>query len=131
MALSSGLKSNHVMRCLDLNIPPGDEEFARMCRDILNTCIRNTEEAEKNAKAAASGESGTATSATGSSGKGSAKGLWNMIEESELAKSIRLDEERKVRAQQSSSIGLCVLIQVCSERGGHSRARTRLYHRAD
>ncbi len=27
--LSSGLKANHVMRCLDLNIPPGDEEFAR------------------------------------------------------------------------------------------------------
>ena len=29
MALSSGLKANHTMRCLDLNIPPGDEEFAR------------------------------------------------------------------------------------------------------
>jgi protein phosphatase 1 regulatory subunit 37 len=29
MALSSGLKGNHVMRCLDVNIPPGDEEFAR------------------------------------------------------------------------------------------------------
>lgn len=29
MALSSGLKANHVMRCLDLNIPPGDEEFAK------------------------------------------------------------------------------------------------------
>ena len=30
MALSSGLKANHVMRCLDLNIPPGDEGFARL-----------------------------------------------------------------------------------------------------
>lgn len=30
MALSSGLKANHVMRCLDLNIPPGDEAFARL-----------------------------------------------------------------------------------------------------
>ena len=29
MALSSGLKANHAMRCLDLNIPPGDEEMAR------------------------------------------------------------------------------------------------------
>ena len=29
MALNQGLKSNHVMRCLDLNIPPGDEEMAR------------------------------------------------------------------------------------------------------
>lgn len=29
MALSSGLKANHVMRCLDLNIPPDDEGMAR------------------------------------------------------------------------------------------------------
>ena len=29
MALSSGLKANHTMRCLDVNIPPGDDEFAR------------------------------------------------------------------------------------------------------
>ena len=29
MALNQGLKSNHVMRCLDLNIPPGDEDMAR------------------------------------------------------------------------------------------------------
>lgn len=29
MALNKGLKSNHVMRCLDLNIPPADEAFAK------------------------------------------------------------------------------------------------------
>jgi protein phosphatase 1 regulatory subunit 37 len=29
MALSSGLRANHVMRCLDLHIPPDDEEMAR------------------------------------------------------------------------------------------------------
>ena len=29
MTLSSGVKANDVMRCLDLNIPPGDEEMAR------------------------------------------------------------------------------------------------------
>jgi protein phosphatase 1 regulatory subunit 37 len=29
MALSSGLKANHTMRCLDVNIPPDDEEFAK------------------------------------------------------------------------------------------------------
>lgn len=29
MALNSGLKANHTMRCLDLNIPPLDEAFAR------------------------------------------------------------------------------------------------------
>jgi hypothetical protein len=30
MALSGGLKANFVMRCLDLNIPPDDEEMARL-----------------------------------------------------------------------------------------------------
>ncbi|PPQ96897.1 hypothetical protein CVT26_005882 [Gymnopilus dilepis] len=88
MALSSGLKANHVMRCLDLNIPPGDEEFARMCREILNTCVRNTEEAERASKAAAEG-------GPASSGRGLGKGVWNMIEESELAKSIKLKEGKK------------------------------------
>lgn len=91
MALSSGLKANHVMRCLDVNIPPGDEGLAKMCRDILNTCIRNTEEAERMARAA-SQDSGQG----GGSGRGLGKGVWNMIEESELAKSIRLDEEKRV-----------------------------------
>ncbi|KAI9465794.1 hypothetical protein BJY52DRAFT_1113105 [Lactarius psammicola] len=87
MALSSGLKANHVMRCLDLNIPPDDEEMARMCRDILNTCIRNTEEAERNAHM---------SSANGSSGRGQGKGVWGMIEESKLAKTFRKDEDKKV-----------------------------------
>ncbi|EIW75443.1 hypothetical protein CONPUDRAFT_112021 [Coniophora puteana RWD-64-598 SS2] len=87
MALSSGLKANHVMRCMDVEVPPGDEAFAsRMCRDILNTCVRNTEEAEKAAQAQARAEGGD-----GVDGGGRSKGvLWNMIEDSELAKSIRL-----------------------------------------
>ncbi|KIJ60815.1 hypothetical protein HYDPIDRAFT_31861 [Hydnomerulius pinastri MD-312] len=88
LALSKGLKGNHVMRCLDLNIPPDDEEFARMCRDILGTCVRNTEEAER----AASGGSpeGGNRGATPLSGKGLGKGVWGMIEESKLARSIRM-----------------------------------------
>ncbi|KAH7890634.1 hypothetical protein F5I97DRAFT_1799297 [Phlebopus sp. FC_14] len=86
MALSGGLKANHTMRCLDLNIPPDDEEFARMCRDILNTCVRNTEEAERAASAVAQpgGIRGT------QSGKGLAKGVWGMIEESSLANSDKI-----------------------------------------
>ncbi|EMD36293.1 hypothetical protein CERSUDRAFT_95631 [Gelatoporia subvermispora B] len=87
MALNSGLKANHTMRCLDLNIPPGDEEMARMCRDILNTCVRNTEEAEKKSQT---------EGAEGPSGRGQAKGVWGMIEESELAKSIRQGDQKKV-----------------------------------
>lgn len=34
MALSSGLKANHTMRCLDVNIPPGNEEFAKYVHEI-------------------------------------------------------------------------------------------------
>lgn len=37
MALSSGLKANHTMRCLDLNIPPGDEKFARSASHLLQS----------------------------------------------------------------------------------------------
>ncbi|THG93260.1 hypothetical protein EW026_g7934 [Hermanssonia centrifuga] len=87
MALNSGLKANHTMRCLDLNIPPADEEMARMCRDILNTCVRNTEEAEK-----ASHPPHTEAI----SGRGQAKGVWVMIEESELAKTFRKGDKQKV-----------------------------------
>jgi protein phosphatase 1 regulatory subunit 37 len=29
VALNAGLKKNTVMRCLDLDIPPGNEEFSR------------------------------------------------------------------------------------------------------
>ncbi|KAI0777715.1 hypothetical protein BD413DRAFT_602017 [Trametes elegans] len=97
MALSSGLKSNHVMRCVDLNIPPGDEEMARMCRDILETCIRNTEEAEK---------ASLGGGANGQSGRGEARGVWGMIEQSELAKSIREDDKKKVDEQTEVSPSL-------------------------
>ncbi|KIY47737.1 RNI-like protein, partial [Fistulina hepatica ATCC 64428] len=98
MALSSGLKANHVMRCLDLNIPPDDEGFARMCREILNTCIRNTEEAEKNAQSAVS-ETGRIPPS---------KALWGMIEDSELAKGIRLDEEKKLETDVVVRATMCV-----------------------
>ncbi|KAI0321438.1 hypothetical protein OF83DRAFT_1051221 [Amylostereum chailletii] len=93
MAINSGLKGNHIMRCLDLNIPPDDEGLAQMCRDILNTCIRNTEEAERS----------TQSVANGSSGRGQGKGVWNMIEESELHRTIRKDDAKKVDESTSSA----------------------------
>ncbi|KAJ7669822.1 hypothetical protein DFH06DRAFT_1267283 [Mycena polygramma] len=95
LALSKGLEANFVMRCLDLNIPPGDEEFARLCRNILNTCVRNTEEAERG------------NGSTTGSGRGQGKGVWGMIEESELARSIRLDEEKK------SEVDVVVRVRAC------------------
>ena len=55
-----------------------------MCREILNTCTRNTEEAEKAPQAAAAQ----------ASGKGSGKGIWVLIKDSELARSIQQDEAK-------------------------------------
>ena len=62
-----------------------------MCRDILNTCVRNTEEAERNSQTVASG-------------RGQGKGLWGLIEESELAKTFKKGEERKVRTSRGSTL---------------------------
>jgi protein phosphatase 1 regulatory subunit 37 len=59
-----------------------------MCRDILNSCVRNTEEAEKGSHV---------TSSAGESGRGRGKGIWGMIEESKLARTIRDGEKEKVR----------------------------------
>ena len=59
-----------------------------MCREILNSCVRNTEEAERLSK--------TSEGSGVMSGRGLRKGVWGMIEESELAKSIRKDEEKRV-----------------------------------
>ena len=61
-----------------------------MCREILNTCVRNTEEADK----ASQGNSDAASITSG----GKSRALWIMIEESELAKTFRQDEQKKVEA---------------------------------
>ncbi|KAF7303918.1 hypothetical protein MIND_00622300 [Mycena indigotica] len=122
LALSKGLEANFVMRCLDLNIPPGDEECARLCRDILNACVRNTEEAERNAHRGMFGGSGSQTPIDGvnghahgvngsthtSSGRGLGKGVWGLIEDSELAKSIRLDEEKRLEGDPLVRAKSCV-----------------------
>ena len=60
-----------------------------MCREILNSCVRNTEEAERLS-------SKVSESSSVQSGRGLRKGVWGMIEESELARSIRKGEEKRV-----------------------------------
>ena len=55
-----------------------------MCREILNTCVRNTEEAE-NAQ----------NDVPGGNGRGIGKAVWGMIEDSSLARSIRLTEGKQ------------------------------------
>ena len=101
LALSVGLKSNWTMRCLDLNIPVGDESMARLCREILSVCIRNTEKAEESARG-----SGSGSALPSGSGRGLGKGVWGMIEESQLAKSIRRTDGETASAHSSSSLNL-------------------------
>lgn len=98
MALSSGLKANHVMRVLDLSIPPGDEDLARVCRDIFNTCVRNTQEAEQ-LHHAETGDSKTGPDR---------KAVWGMIEKSQLAKRIRQDEAKKNAQDVPSQAHACI-----------------------
>ena len=94
-----------------------------MCREILNTCVRNTEEAERNSKASSvisvpssttsenppldintptSSNVSTVTTVSHIVG-GKKKGVWGLIEESELARSIQKDEEKKVSILYSAS----------------------------
>ncbi|CAE6362302.1 unnamed protein product, partial [Rhizoctonia solani] len=49
----AGLKVNYELRCLDLSIAPGEEEMARLCREILKICLRNTERAQATEEARA------------------------------------------------------------------------------
>ncbi|KAL9935616.1 hypothetical protein V8E36_005193 [Tilletia maclaganii] len=49
MALSVSLRMNTSLRCLDLNVRPNNPEFSRLSQQILQSCIRNTEEAQRRA----------------------------------------------------------------------------------
>ncbi|KAG8700203.1 hypothetical protein FRC09_006107 [Ceratobasidium sp. 395] len=84
MALSVGLKVNYGMRCLDLSIVPGEEDMARLCREILKICVRNTERAQA-AEEARAGKvaEGVATPVLENGGGG---GVWDPIEHSALAR---------------------------------------------
>ncbi|CAG8717492.1 5083_t:CDS:10, partial [Funneliformis mosseae] len=47
LALAVSIKMNHSVRVLDVNVQPNDNEMARLSRDILRACVRNTELAQK------------------------------------------------------------------------------------
>ena len=87
MALNKGLKANHVMHCLDLNIPPDNDEFASICRGVFKTCVRDTEKAEGCGVVL-----GVAVDMENRESKGLGKGVWGLIEEKELAKSVRMGD---------------------------------------
>ncbi|KAA1138136.1 hypothetical protein PGTUg99_005538 [Puccinia graminis f. sp. tritici] len=47
MALAVSAKMNTSLRCLDINIPPNDPDFAHLSQEILQSCVRNTELAQE------------------------------------------------------------------------------------
>ena len=85
-----------------------------MCRDILNSCVRNTEEAERSSQQAlANGngsENGGGSVGGSGSGRGLGKGVWGMIEESELAKTIRRGEEKEKEKETERKVCSCFFL---------------------
>ncbi|KAG9092887.1 hypothetical protein FRC07_011573, partial [Ceratobasidium sp. 392] len=89
LALSVGIKVNYGMRCLDLSIVPGEEEMARLCREILKICVRNTERAQaaEEARAGKVAEGvATPTLENGPTMGSVGGGVWDPIEHSALAR---------------------------------------------
>lgn len=106
-----------VCMCFEIGSVSLNESIIRMCREILDTCVRNTEEAERNSKTlsvipvpSSENSSGDGRASASSNvpavmavshthvGGGKKRGVWGLIEESELAKSIQKDEVKKVSA---------------------------------
>lgn len=89
------------MRCLDVNVPPNDPEMARLSREILRCCVRNTEMIA-NPKAPSDVDEGKGASSLSMSedldllfGAGTRGGVWGLIERSELARGVKQDVERE------------------------------------
>ncbi len=108
MALSVGLKVNRIIRCLDVNVLPNDPDMARLSREILRCCVRNTELADQRARTGAEiltdasiGEEKGASSLSMSEdldllfGSTTRGGVWGLIERSELARGVKQEVERE------------------------------------
>ncbi len=76
---------------------------SRLCREILNSCIRNTESAEEGMRKGG---------ATDVSGRGLGKGVWGMIEDSVLAKSLKEKDGRSVCVEEICLVSM--LTSMCT-----------------
>lgn len=102
---------NETIRCLDVNVPPNDPEYARLSREILKCCVRNTEQA--------AGEVGRFEHGGSSLGSGDVLGLglgfgppggarggvWGLIEKSELAKVVKEEAEKERLSEEQRQLG--------------------------
>ncbi|WVR04933.1 hypothetical protein IAU60_001945 [Kwoniella sp. DSM 27419] len=102
LAISVGLKSNKMIRCLDISIPPNSTDLAELSQHILQSCIRNTELAAEAVTAAKEGS-------TKSRGQAS-EAIWGPIKKSELVRQVkeadqaRADKERMDIAQSPEGV---------------------------
>lgn len=93
IALSSGMRSNTNIRCLDVTIDPSDADMADASQAILQTCIRNTEAAV----AAALDKSGDSADTAASRAPDA---LWLPIKRSALVRQAKeADEHRAEQAR--------------------------------
>lgn len=90
LAVSSGLKSNKIIRCLDVSIPPNDENLAELSQSILQSCIRNTEIA---AEALKEGKT-----------RGAHEAMWRPIKKSALVRQVKAAESRRVQAEAAAVV---------------------------
>lgn len=117
LALAVSLKMNHALRCLDLNIPFDDPDFSRLSQDILNTCVRNTEMAQREAEAkaaavAAAGPSSTIDAAAAPAPPPKRIVIAQPIRKSALASNLEAQQrhleserQRRLRASERTSQG--------------------------
>ncbi|WVW83494.1 hypothetical protein I302_105515 [Kwoniella bestiolae CBS 10118] len=88
LAISVGLKSNKLIRCLDLSVKSNNNDLAELSQNILQLCIRNTEIAAESID----------TSAKAKGQKHKQGVIWEPIKKSTLVKQIKeLDELEKER----------------------------------
>lgn len=90
LAVSSGLKSNKIIRCLDVSIPPNDPNLAELSQSILQSCIRNTELA---AEALKEGKT-----------RGAHEAMWRPIKKSALVRQVKAAESRRVQAEAAAVV---------------------------
>ncbi|WVQ98412.1 hypothetical protein IAU59_005535 [Kwoniella sp. CBS 9459] len=111
LAISVGLKSNKLIRCLDISIPPNSPDLAELSQHILQSCIRNTElAAEALSNGSANSDSGGGAAPISKAQSHASEAIWGPIKKSELvrqvkeADSLRAEKERVEIAQSPEGV---------------------------
>ena len=81
LAISVGLRSNKLIRCLDVSIPPNNGELAELLQSILQSCIRNTESAAASMK------------------EGRPEAIWAPIKKSALVRQVKEADEARAEKE--------------------------------